>query len=104
MKQSAKSFYPLPPAITPFIENAMNYSIFREAPIVPKSLDKNLPNHFYYTEYTSETFKYYAKVWNGMVGDDSLLATNPIHAEHVFRSWTGGLGRHLIDVIRCSIN
>ena len=103
IKQSSKSFYPLPPAVTPFIENAMNYSIFREAPIVPKSLDKNLPNHFYYTEYTSETFKYYAKVWNSMVGDDSLLATNPIHAEHVFRSWTAGLGRHLIDVMDAAL-
>ena len=103
IKQSAKSFYPFPPAITPFLENAANYSVFREAPIVPKSLDKKLPNHFYYTEYTSETFKYYSKIWNGMVGDDSLLATNPIHAEHVFRSWTGGLGRHLIDVLDAAL-
>jgi hypothetical protein len=103
LKQSAKSFAPFPPAFTPFVENFANYSYFREAPIVPKSLDKKLPNHFYYTEYTSETFKYYSKIWNGMVGDDSLLATNPIHAEHVFRSWTGGLGRHLIDVLDAAL-
>ena len=38
-----------------------------------------------------------------MVGDDSLLATNPIHAEHVFRSWTAGLGRHLIDVMDAAL-
>jgi hypothetical protein len=38
-----------------------------------------------------------------MVGDDSLLATNPIHAEHVFKSWTGGLGRHLIDVLDAAL-
>ena len=103
LNNSAKSFYPFPPAFTPFVENTMNYSIFREAPIVPKSLDKRLPNHFYYTEYTSETFKYFTKLWNGMVGDDSLLATNPIHAEHVFKSWTGGLGRHLIDVLDAAL-
>jgi hypothetical protein len=77
----------------------MNYSIFRDAPVVPKSLDKNLPNKFYYTEYTSETFKLISKLLNGLVGDDNFFATNPIHAENVFRSWTGGLGRYVIDTL-----
>ena len=96
---NAKSFYPIPTVVRPLIENAMNYSFFRDAPIVPKSLDKNLPNKFYYTEYTSETFKLVSKLLNGLVGDDSLFAMNPIHAENVFRSWTGGLGRYIIDTM-----
>ena len=50
---NAKSFYPIPTAVKPFVENFMNYSFFRDAPMIPKSLDKNLPNKFYYTEYTS---------------------------------------------------
>ena len=95
----AKSFYPIPTVVRPLIENGMNYSYFRDAPIVPKSLDKNLPNKFYYTEYTSETFKLVSKLLNGLVGDDSLFAMNPIHAENVFRSWTGGLGRYIIDTM-----
>jgi len=96
---NAKGFYPIPTAVRPLIENFSNYSFFRDAPIVPKSLDKNLPNKFYYTEYTSETFKLLSKTINGLVGDDSFLATNPIHAENVFRSWTGGLGRYIIDTL-----
>jgi hypothetical protein len=96
---NAKGFYPIPTSVRPFVENFMNYSIFRDAPLVPKSLDKNLPNKFYYTEYTSETFKLVSKLLNGLVGDDSFLATNPIHAENVFRSWTGGLGRYVIDTL-----
>ncbi len=96
---NAKGFYPIPTAVRPLAENLANYSIFRDAPIVPKSLDKNLPNKFYYTEYTSETFKLLSKTINGLVGDDSFFATNPIHAENVFRSWTGGIGRYIIDTL-----
>jgi len=96
---NAKGFYPIPTAVRPLAENAMNYSFFRDAPVVPKSLDKNLPNKFYYTEYTSETFKLLSKTINGLVGDDSFFATNPIHAENVFRSWTGGIGRYIIDTL-----
>ena len=100
---NAKGFYPIPTVIRPLAENAMNYSFFRDAPVVPKSLDKNLPNKFYYTEYTSETFKLISKTINGLVGDDSFLATNPIHAENVFRSWTGGIGRYVIDTLDYAI-
>ena len=100
---NAKGFYPIPTAIRPLAENAMNYSFFRDAPVVPKSLDKNLPNKFYYTEYTSETFKLISKTINGLVGDDSFFATNPIHAENVFRSWTGGIGRYVIDTLDYAI-
>ena len=96
---NAKGFNPIPTSVRPFIENYMNYSFFRDAPVVPKSLDKNLPNKFYYTEYTSETFKLISKLLNGLVGDDNFFATNPIHAENVFRSWTGGLGRYVIDTL-----
>ena len=100
---NAKGFNPMPTVIRPIVENFMNYSFFRDAPIVPKSLDKNLPNKFYYTEYTSETFKLLSKTINGLVGDDSFLATKPIHAENVFRSWTGGLGRYIIDTLDYAI-
>ncbi len=100
---NAKGFYPIPTVVRPLAENAMNYSFFRDAPVVPKSLDKNLPNKFYYTEYTSETFKLLSKTINGLVGDDSFLATNPIHAENVFRSWTGGIGRYVIDTLDYAI-
>tara|TARA_A100001011_G_scaffold154640_1_gene163168 strand:- start:656 stop:4282 length:3627 start_codon:yes stop_codon:yes gene_type:complete len=96
---NAKGFYPIPTAIRPFIENFANYSFFRDAPVTPKSLDKNLSNKFYYTEYTSETIKLFSEIVNGIVGDDSFLATKPIHAENVFRSWTGGLGRYALDIL-----
>jgi len=100
---NAKGFYPIPTVVRPLAENAMNYSFFRDAPVVPRSLDKNLPNKFYYTEYTSETFKLISKTINGLVGDDSFFATNPIHAENVFRSWTGGIGRYVIDTLDYAI-
>ncbi len=100
---NAKGFYPIPTVIRPIAENLADYSIFRDAPIIPKSLDKNLPNKFYYTEYTSETFKLLSKTINGLVGDDSFFATNPIHAENVFRSWTGGIGRYIIDTLDYAI-
>ena len=96
---NAKGFYPIPTSVRPLMENFANYSFFRDAPVVPKSLDKNLSNKFYYTEYTSETIKLFSEIVNGIVGDDSFLATKPIHAENVFRSWTGGLGRYALDIL-----
>ncbi len=96
---NAKGFYPIPTSVRPLMENFANYSIFRDAPVVPKSLDKNLSNKFYYTEYTSETIKLFSEIVNGIVGDDSFLAMKPIHAENVFRSWTGGLGRYALDIL-----
>ena len=96
---NAKSFNPIPTAIRPFIENFNNWSFFRDAPIVPKSLDKNLINKFYYTEYTSESMKLFSEILNGIVGDDSFFSSKPIHAENVFRSWTGGLGRYALEVL-----
>ena len=81
---NAKGFYPIPTAIRPLIENFANYSFFRDAPVVPKSLDKNLSNKFYYTEYTSETIKLFSEIVNGIVKNDSFFATKPIHAENVF--------------------
>jgi len=96
---NAKGFYPIPTSVRPLMENFANYSYFRDAPVVPKSLDKNLSNKFYYTEYTSETIKLFSEIVNGIVGDDSFLAMKPIHAENVFRSWTGGLGRYALDIL-----
>ena len=96
---NAKGFYPIPTSVRPLIENFANYSFFRDAPVTPKSLDKNLSNKFYYTEYTSETIKLFSEIVNGIVGDDSFLAIKPIHAENVFRSWTGGLGRYALDIL-----
>ncbi len=96
---NAKGFYPIPTSVRPLAENLANYSIFRDAPVVPKSLDKNLSNKFYYTEYTSETIKLFSEILNGIVGDDSFLSVKPIHAENVFRSWTGGLGRYALDIL-----
>ena len=96
---NAKSFNPIPTAMRPFIENFNNWSFFRDAPIVPKSLDKNLINKFYYTEYTSESMKLFSEILNGIVGDDSFFSSKPIHAENVFRSWTGGLGRYALEIL-----
>lgn len=96
---NAKGFYPIPTSVRPLAENLADYSIFRDAPIIPKSLDKNLSNKFYYTEYTSETIKLFSEILNGIVGDDSFLAVKPLHAENVFRSWTGGLGRYALDIL-----
>jgi hypothetical protein len=96
---NAKGFYPIPTSVRPLAENLADYSIFRDAPIIPKSLDKNLSNKFYYTEYTSETIKLFSEILNGIVGDDSFLSVKPLHAENVFRSWTGGLGRYALDIL-----
>ena len=91
-KEHAKGYAPIPTFMRPLIENLFNYSIFREAPILPPSAPQDMLNSYYSTEYTNPTIKALAEQLVTIVGADNYFA-NPIYLENIYDSYTGGIGR-----------
>tara|TARA_R110000796_G_scaffold54942_1_gene128277 strand:+ start:1492 stop:5262 length:3771 start_codon:yes stop_codon:yes gene_type:complete len=83
----------LPDVVRPALEIYTNKSFFTDKPIVPRYLEKVLPE-YRYSEYTSETGKIVGK-WlsettNGTLG-------SPASFDHIMSSWTGTLGRYGLE-------
>lgn len=87
-----KSFNPLPTWLRPHLENALDYSFFRDAPILPVDAPKNMFNQYYSTQYTNEVIKKLAENLTVLVGNDNYFA-NPVYLENIYDSYTGGIGR-----------
>jgi len=90
--QNIKAFNPVPTFFRPHIENLIDYSFFRDAPVLPPSAPKNMLNKYYSTEYTNEAIKRIAEGLAEIVGPDSYGA-NPIFLENMYDQYTGGIGR-----------
>ena len=98
-KEHAKGYAPIPTFLRPHLENLFDYSIFREAPILPPSAPKDMLNSYYSTEYTNPTIKALAENLTTIVGADNYFA-NPIYLENIYDSYLGGVGR----LVKESIN
>ncbi|QOI68901.1 hypothetical protein Lederberg_8 [Pelagibacter phage Lederberg EXVC029P] len=96
LKQTGKGFIPTPQVILPIYEAWTNKSWFRNQPLVPEYIAKNLPNEMQYTNYTSESAKLIATTLYKIIGTDSKF-TNPIVIDNFIRGWTGTLGRYAIQ-------
>jgi len=97
-KEHAKGYSPIPTFLKPHMENLFDYSMFREAPILPPSAPKDMLNSEYSTEYTNPTIKALAENLTIIVGADNYFA-NPIYLENIYDSYTGGVGRMAKDAI-----
>ncbi len=97
-KEHAKGYSPIPTFLRPHIENLFDYSIFREAPILPADAPKDMLNSYYSTEYTNPTIKALAENLTIIVGADNYFA-NPIYLENIYDSYTGGVGRMAKDAV-----
>jgi hypothetical protein len=92
--QNGKQYNPLPTWLRPHFENLFDYSIFRDAPILPQNAPKNMKNQYYSTEYTNPLIKKLAENLTELVGIDNYFA-NPIYLENIYDGYTGGLGTKL---------
>jgi hypothetical protein len=97
-KEHAKGYAPIPTFLRPHIENLSDYSIFREAPILPSDAPKDMLNSYYSTEYTNPTIKALAEKLTTIVGADNYFA-NPIYLENIYDSYTGGVGKMAKDSV-----
>lgn len=75
----------LPTAVTPWIEAYANRSTYFDSPIVPRREQDLLPED-QYGPYQSELFKAFG----------ALTKTSPRKAEHIFKGYTGGLGKYAL--------
>lgn len=98
VKEHAKGYTPIPTFLRPHIENLTNYSLFREAPMLPPSAPKNMLNSYYSTEYTNPTIKALAEQLTTIVGADNYFA-NPIYLENIYDSYFGSIGRMVKNAI-----
>ena len=96
--EHSKGYTPIPTFARPFIENLFDYSIFREAPILPADAPKDMLNSYYSTEYTNPTIKALAENLATIVGADNYFA-NPIYSENIYDSYFGSVGRMAKDAI-----
>lgn len=95
---NVKNVIPVPQYALPIVESIFNYSLFKETPLVPYYMDKNLPSKYQYTNYTSETAKLISKTINSVVGDYTKL-DNPIYIDNIIKQWTGGIGGYIVREI-----
>lgn len=76
-----------PQAVKPALEVLVNYSFFRDAPIVGMGM-KNMEPRLQYTDATSEIAK--------MLGD--AVNMSPIKIDHILRGYTGIAGGTVLDL------
>lgn len=76
----------MPTAILPILEAGINYSAFRDGPIV-SPWDTDLPTDQQYTQWTSETAKRLGKV----------LPVPPAYIDHIVFGYTSNVGRTTLE-------
>lgn len=87
----------LPTALTAPIEAFANRSLFTERPIIPAGRERLLPE-YQYSLYTTEAAKALGKLLAQIpvVGESRHIS--PAIMENYVRSWTGGLGTHILNL------
>ena len=98
LKEHAKGYTPIPTFMRPHLENLADYSIFREAPILPPDAPKDMLNSYYSTVYTNPTIKELANGLTTIVGPNNYFS-NPIYLENIYDSYFGGVGKMVKDSI-----
>jgi len=106
----------VPTFAAPMIEQLANRSLFTGNPLIPKRLEKLLPE-YQYNPYTTEATKAMGRLMGAFpgiteralsdedtfVGGTARALTTPILLDNYLRSWTGGLGRYVLQVADTSL-
>jgi hypothetical protein len=105
---------PVPTFAAPMMEQFSNRSMFTGNPIIPSRMEKLMPE-YQYTEYTTETTKQLGALIGAfpgitttamdthnqgtMLGGTARALTTPVLIDNYIRSWTGGLGQHVVNLV-----
>lgn len=89
-----RNLNPLPTILTPVVEQATNYSIFKNKPLIPDYMDRQLLGPYQFNPYTTETSKLLSRTLAAIIGDHN--APSPIVLDNYIRGWTGGLGNYFM--------
>lgn len=104
----------VPTFAAPMVEQFSNKSLFTGNPVIPTRMEKLMPE-YQYTEYTTETTKALGALigaFPGMtplamdehnrgtfIGGTARALTTPVLIDNYLRSWTGGLGQHVLNLV-----
>lgn len=87
----------------PFFEVYANKNFFTGAPIIPKQQEE-LISKYQYKRGTSTTARLLGRAMTYMLGEDTRSkAASPAVIDHFINSWTGGLGRLMINISDASL-
>ena len=88
----------IPAIANPFIEANANKNFFTGAPIIPRNQEE-LISKYQYKRGTSSTARLLGRAMTYMLGQDTRSkAASPEIIDHFINSWTGGLGRLMINI------
>lgn len=98
-KSLQSAFMPnfVPQAVSPVIEQYANQSLFTDRPLIPKYMEGTLPQ-YQANPYTTDTAKMIGNFIAKVPGLKEWSGSSPIIVENYIRAWTGGLGKHVLDL------
>lgn len=92
----------IPNMLSPVMEQISNYSVYRDAPLIPNRFEGMVPD-MQYTDYTTETAKALGRatsfVSESMGANPADAGISPIVIENYVRQWTGGLGFNVLKLV-----
>jgi hypothetical protein len=90
---------PAPTGLMPVVENITGYSFFRDRSLIPIGAERKLPE-YQYGVYSSELAKGVSRIIGSLPGMDQIdKGYSAIEIENLIAGWTGGLGRHAVDLL-----
>ena len=87
----------VPTATIPFLEAWGNKSFFTGGPLIPARLEGQLPE-YQYRPYTTELTKELGRLTAMIPGLKFSKVASPIIVENFLSGWTGGLGKHMLNL------
>ena len=88
----------IPQAFIPFIEEATNFSLNRNRPLIGSAGEKLVPE-LRSTPYTTELTKAIGRVMAEIPGMRLSNYTSPIVIDNFVRQWSGGLGTYTMEIL-----
>lgn len=94
----------IPTFFLPYFETEANKNFFTGGRIVPPYKER-LVSRLQYQNYTSLTARMLGRAINLMVGSDTYSkAASPAVIDHYIHTWTGGLGRMVIELLDTTLS
>ncbi|MBW3569700.1 MAG: hypothetical protein KY467_01220 [Gemmatimonadetes bacterium] len=88
MQTTTEGTFPVPTALEPILENAVNHDFFRAAPVVRPGLER-LPTEMQYDDKTSSV----------AVGLGRLTGASPQKVDNIIQGYTGTIGQQVSDLV-----
>lgn len=87
----------VPTVLLPPLQQATNFSLFTDRPVIPDSMKKLLPEYQYFP-YTTEATKAMGHIIGSFPGMHDSNFASPIMIDNYIRGWSGTLGPYVVQL------